>query len=136
MIIIIDIENQVYNIVRNCVITDYPDIMVYGEYVRTPTIFPCIMVSEIDNSTYKKSLDNTNIENHSDILYQIDIYCNGDNKKNICKSISKLINGELFSYGFVRIFNQPTSNIEDTNIYRITLRYHGIVGKDNLIYKE
>ena len=91
----IDVEKKVLKIVRDGIKTEYPNIRVYSEYTRTPKVFPCIMVEEIDTQTYLKSQDTNSVENHIIVSYQVDIYDDGENKKSSVKAIASTIN-DLF----------------------------------------
>lgn len=129
----IDIEIQVFNIVRNAIISKYPDAFISSENIRQLTKFPSVQILELDNSTYTKSFVNGK-ENHCKVLYQIDVYCNGNDKKEICRDITNLIDSELVKYGFTRKMSGGMANVEDANIYRHVSTYTGIVGRDNYIY--
>ena len=57
-------------------------------------------------------------------------------KKEECKKLMKTIDGTLSGLNLVRTFCQPTPNLEDATVYRITARYRAIVDKDLMIYRR
>lgn len=60
-------------------------------------------------------------------MYEINVYSNKSNgKKSEAKEISNMIDGLMTDMLFTRTFRGQTPNIDRT-IYRITLRYQGVV---------
>ena len=55
----IDIENEVFNIVAQAVHQQYPDVFLSGEYVKSPSSFPCISLSMLENSVCSQSARQT-----------------------------------------------------------------------------
>lgn len=130
----IDVEKKVFKIVRDGIKTGYPNIRVYSEYIRTPKVFPCIMVEEIDTQTYLKSQDTNSVENHIIVSYQVDIYDDGENKKSSVKAIASTINDLFIGLKFSRVFGNKISNEDDDNIYRYTMRFTAVIGSDDYVY--
>jgi hypothetical protein len=132
----IDIENQVYTALVNAIRAEYPNANIKGEYVKSPSTFPCVTIVEIDNSVYEKTSSNT-LENHADVTYEVNIYSNKKSgKKSECKAIAKIIDSEFATLGFSRTMLQPFSNVEDATIYRILGRYRAVVSTDHTIYRR
>lgn len=133
----IDIENEIFSIVSAEVRKKYPKIYMTGEYVKAPPSFPCVSLVEIDNQIYRNSRDSGSIENHVQVLYEVDVYSNKTSgKKAECKAIIALIDSKMESLGFTRTMLNPIPNEEDTTIYRMTARYRAIIGKDKTIYRR
>lgn len=133
----IDIESEVFSIVANAVRTAYPDAYVVGEYVKSPTRFPSVSIVEMDNTAYDRTQTSDNLENHAELLYEVNIYSNKTSgKKSECKAIASLIDNEFATLGFSRIMLQPIPNLEDATIYRMTGRYKGVVSKDKKVYRR
>jgi len=130
----IDVEKKVFKIVRDGIKMEYPNIRVYSEYTRTPKVFPCIMVEEIDTQTYLKSQDTNSVENHIIVSYQVDIYDDGENKKSSVKAIASTINDLFIGLKFSRVFGNKISNEDDDNIYRYTMRFTAVIGSDDYVY--
>ena len=133
----INIENEIFNIIANAVRRAYPDAYVVGEYVKSPSRFPCVSVVEIDNTAYDRTQSSGSLENHADITYEVNIYSNKTSgKKSECKAIASLIDNELATLGFSRTMLQPIPNVDDATIYRMLGRYRGVVSKDFKIFRR
>ncbi len=119
--------------------TNPPKLGVYvldEEKQPTPAQMPCVVVAEMSNTVYRKSLDSSLAENHSNLLWQIDYYSNisGGGNKAKCKAMAKVVDDVMISHNFVRTFFETLSN--DPNLYRMTARYAAVVGEDKMIYRS
>lgn len=133
----IDIENEVFDAIASAVRNEYRGAYVVGEYVKSPSKFPCVSVVEIDNSAYDNTQTSGSLENHVSVTYEVNIYSNKTSgKKSECKAIAALIDNEFATLGFSRTMLQPIPNVDDATIYRITGRYVGVVSKDKLIFRR
>lgn len=72
----IDIETEVFSIVSAEVRKKYPKIYMTGEYVKSPPSFPCVSLIETDNQVYRNTRDSGCIENHAQVLYEVNVYSN------------------------------------------------------------
>ncbi|MEG2769287.1 MAG: hypothetical protein RR902_00545 [Oscillospiraceae bacterium] len=132
----IDIENIVFNCVAAPLRKAVTGISISGETVKTPSKFPYVELIEKSNTVCLKSQDE-NVENHANLMYEINIYSNlTTGKKPQCRKIMSIIDTEFQKIGFTRTFMQPIPNIEDYTIYRITARYVAVAGKNNDIYRK
>ena len=126
----IDIENAVVNKITLAVRTQYgltyPGLKVYSTTPEVPESFPCVVVEMISDLTNRNTLEfGKPSENHADIAFQVDVYCNnGDKRKLTAKTIFNFVDLEMQNMGFVRSMAMPTPNIDRT-VYRITGRYSG-----------
>lgn len=133
----IDVENEIFNLVSAVVQETYPKIYITGEYVKSPPSFPCVSLIETDNLIYENSRDSGNIENHVQVLYEVNVYSNKTSgKKTECKAIIALIDSKMESLGFTRTLLNPVPNEDDATIYRMTARYRAVVSKDKTIYRR
>lgn len=133
----INIETDVYNIVSKKVRTDYPDIYMSGEYVKSPPSFPATSLVEMDNSSYTSTQTSCDNENHATVMYEVNTYSNKvKGKKSECKAIMTLIDNEMMNLGFTRIMSQPIPNMDDATIYRMVARYKAVVSKNKTIYRR
>lgn len=133
----IDVETEVFNIVSKKVREKYPTIFMTGEYVKSPSSFPCVSLIEVDNQIYRNTRSTDCIENHAQVLYEVNVYSNKKSgKKAECKEIISFIDVELQALGFTRTLMNPVPNEEDATIYRMVGRYRAIVSKDNVIYRR
>jgi hypothetical protein len=131
----IDIENEIFNEVSTKVREKYPNIFMTGEYVQSPSSFPCVSLVEVDNSTFRDSM--TEGENHAVLMYELNVYSNKTKgKKAECKAIVAFIDEILMGLNFSRIMLQPISNPNDATIYRMLGRYRAVVSKNKTIFRR
>lgn len=120
----IDCEAKVFQACADAFRAAYPNGFIAGEYVAQPPKFPAVSVVEMDNNVDERALDNGNIENAVNVMYQVDVYSNRNTgKKAQAKAIIALIDNVLAQYRFVRTFCNPVQNFNDATIYRMTARY-------------
>jgi hypothetical protein len=133
----IDIENEVFNEVSTRVRERYPDIYMTGEYVKSPSSFPCVSLVEVDNAIFRNSQTSEGGENHAAVMYELNVYSNKTKgKKAECKEIVALIDEILMRYNFTRMMLEPIPNLNDATIYRMLGRYRAIVSKNKTIYRR
>ena len=132
----IDIEPEVFDDVSKAVRNEYPNVYMTGEYVRVPLSFPCVSLIEADNQIYRNTRDSGHIENHVQVIYEVNVYSNKTKwKKTECKAIISLIDSRMESLGFTRTILTPVPNEQD-GIYRMVGRYRAIVSRDKTIYRR
>lgn len=133
----IDVENEIFTIISTAVRAKYPKIYMTGEYLKSPPSFPCVSLIETDNQIYRNTRDSGNIENHVQVLYEVNVYSNKTSgKKSECKAIIALIDSEMESLGFTRTLMNPVPNEADATIYRMVARYRAIISKNKTIYRR
>ena len=133
----INVENEIFSIIENAVRKVYPDSYIIGEYVKSPPKFPCISLVEMDNSVYTRTQTDSSVENHAELMYELNVYSNKKSgKKSECKAIASLIDNELAALGFSRSMLQPIPNLDDATIYRMVGRYRAVVSKDKMIFRR
>ena len=133
----IDIENELYTQIATALRAEFTPISVFGEMVKAPAVFPAVMIEEKDNSIYQKTQDSGNIENHTVLMYEVNIYSNKQSgKKTECKNIFKVIDEIFASNGFTRTLKEPIPNMEDATIFRMVGRYTAIVSGDKRIFRR
>lgn len=126
----IDIENKVYNDVVNAIKqkfgNQYPNLSMYSEYEEVPSSFPCVTIVEDNNTRLRSADDDSKKEHYARVMYTCNIYTNTTDKKMLAKSIADTIDRVMSNIGFTRIMRTQIPNIDRT-IYRLSLRYEGIV---------
>lgn len=138
----IDIESDVFSIVSKAIREQfpkekYPKLYITGEYVVSPPSFPCVSIIETDNQVYRNSRTFDNVENHAQLLYEVNVYTNDERgKKALCKSIISLIDLKMAEMGFSRTLLNEIPNQSDSTIYRKVARYRAIVSEDKVIYRR
>lgn len=125
----IDVENIVFTRLATALRTAFSGITVYGEYVEVPAAFPCVSIVEADNAVLERTRDLSGVEHHAKVMYEINVFTNDANgKKSRAKAIADVIDNEMSAMLFTRKFRGQTPNV-DRSIYRITIRYQGVVGE-------
>lgn len=133
----IDIESEIFSIVSKATREKYPKIYMTGEYVKSPPSFPCVSLIETDNQIYRNTRDSGAIENHAQVLYEVNVYSNkSSGKKTECKAIIAFIDKKMEVLGFTRTLMNPVPNEEDATVYRMVARYRAIVSKKKVIYRR
>ena len=133
----IDVENEIFSEISTVVRAVYPDIFMTGEYVKSPSSFPCVSLVEISNAVYRNSSTTSVEENHAAVTYEVNVYSNkSKGKKAQCREIMNVIDTRLAEIGFTRMMLEPVPNMEDATIYRMLGRYRAVVGEDHTIYRR
>lgn len=130
----IDIENMLFTKVKD----DLPKTVKTGAmYSKSQSEFPLVTLVVVDNTVYDRFINSARIENAVDIMVEVNVYSNKTSgKKEECKKLLKIVDETLSGLNLVRTFCQPTPNLEDATVYRITARYRAIVDKDLNIYRR
>lgn len=133
----INIENEIFDDVSTKVRTSVSDVFMSGEYVKSPPHFPAVSLVEMSNSTYGSTITSSETENHSVLMYEVNVYSNKKTgKKSECRKILSIIDDAMRSLGFTRSMLEPIPNINDATIYRMVARYTAIVSKDKVIFRR
>lgn len=130
----IDIENFLFTEVKS----NMPKTVACGSiYSKLQSEFPFVTLAVIDNSVYERFIDSARIENAADITVEVNVYSNKTaGKKEECKKIMREIDSVLSALNLTRTMCQPTPNLEDATIYRMTARYRAVVDKNLNIYRR
>lgn len=118
----IDCENEVYTRIAKVLREKFPGIDIAGEYVKAPSVFPHVSITQSDNSVIaNKTTDSAEM---AQVMFEINVYSNKTGgKKTECKAIMNIIDEVLFKMNFRRLALTPVPNMEDATIYRIVARY-------------
>jgi hypothetical protein len=109
-------------------------VRISGEYQRT-SILPLVTLEVKNNTVSTKYIDSSGIENVVEIMVEINAYSNKiDGKKEECKELIECTDDAMKKWHLVRTFCQPTPNLEDSTIFRITARYKGKIDKNKTFY--
>ena len=133
----IDIENELFRILATKLRARYSNLFITGDYAIVPPSFPCVSIVEMDNTPYRRTQTQNDMENHVTVMYEVDVFSNKTSgKKSECKAIIALIDEEMLKLGFDRTFLNPLPNQENTTVYRMKGRYVAVVSKDQVIYRR
>lgn len=121
-----DPENYVYTQVRAAVLEAYPSADTASEYTDTPAQFPFVSCEMTDNSVLARFMTAQNREFASSVTFTVNIFSNSEFPKTQAKDIAEIVDSTMKGMGFRRSLYLRTPNVDRT-IYRLTLRYSGIV---------
>ena len=125
----INIEPIVFDTVYKAVKAKFPKAEIKSVYVESAAEFPCVCIVEDDNRTFKKTLDESLMEHHAELLYTITVYSNKKSgKKEEARAIAKVVDETMQNMKFTRTMLNQIPNI-DQRIYRIVGRYRAIVSE-------
>ena len=127
----IDIESKVVDTIYNAVKANnaYPNADVTTGFDEKTAIFPCVVVEEVDNSPYYRSMTDDCAENHTRLTYEVSVYTDTENHaKTDGKKILCIVDDALQGLKFRRIRKNKPLNISRT-IFRQYARYEVIVGQ-------
>lgn len=131
----LDVEDQVVDRVSKALRARFKGIFIVSTDTDAPSKFPAVCFWEQSNVPLAKTQTAHCRENHTELMYQGNIYSNlMSGGKRQCREIAAVIDETMTEMGFIRIFGQPVLNPADTSISRYALRYKGIVGKDGIVY--
>lgn len=131
----IDLEAELFTEIADVLRAEFDGIFVSDEYVAQPPAFPAVSIVEADNTVHQATIDSGSMENHADVMYEVNVYSNKNKgKKAECRAIAGLLDEQFARMGFTRSFLNPTPNMNDARIYRITGRYRGVVSRDKTVY--
>lgn len=133
----ISIENEVFGLAAKAVKARYPKVTITGDYIKYPSSFPCVSLMETDNQVRESTSDSGSLENHVNVLYEVNVYSNKTSgKKTECRAILSVIDEVLCRLGFIRVLLNPIPNEQDATVFRMVARYRAAVGKDKTIYRR
>lgn len=122
----IDIEAYVYTRVRSALLGAFTSIDVTNEYTENPDAFPHVCIEMSDNTIAGTLMTAQHREFAAEQTYTVNIFTVSETPKSDAKAIASVIDSTLSDLGFRRSMYLRTPNI-DRNIYRLTLRYSGLV---------
>lgn len=133
----IDVESEIFTKISTVVREEYDGIFMTGEYVKSPPTFPCVSLMEVDNQVYQSTRDSSTIENHAQVMYEVNVYSNKmSGKKSECKAILSLIDSQMETLGFTRTLMNSIPNEDDATIYRMVARYRAVISANKTIYRR
>ena len=130
---IIDYSNEIFNAVATDLRSAYEGIKVVGEYVASPTAFPTVTIDEIQN--VPTHLDSAVLPKYAEVLYRVQIFCNGTGKRAKAREIYGVVAQRLSLLGLVSATYTTTPAIYNSEIYCITGTFRGVVDRNGVIYR-
>lgn len=136
----IDIENEVIDFVSERTRDEFPGVFVTSTAQAVPPQLPCVSVAESESIAYTPTQTAVCTENHAAVTYEVNVYSNKPNgakqeAKKIAGFVDTLMCGKQGDgLGFRRMSKAEIPNLSDLSVFRMTLRYFGIVGKHGDIH--
>jgi hypothetical protein len=132
-----DFENEIFTDFARDIRLKHPDAKVVGEYVRTPSTFPTVTLSEYENVMVDALMDSSQEETYSGLGYRLQVFSNKiGGKKTEAKAIFVEADKKLRGMGFQRRTYTTTPEIYDSTIFSITATYEAIVAVNGVVYKR
>lgn len=131
----IDIFNQLYTGLTTSLVAYFPNLKTSSTYTNSPATYPFVSVEEIGDSVYENGGDSGDIENFANKDYEINIYTTTPLPKANADKIKKVVDDYMKAIGFTRTtcYPMPTN---DEKLYRIVMRYRGVVSKNKTVYRR
>lgn len=129
----IDYSSEFFDAVATDLRSTYEGIKVVGEYVASPTVFPTVTIDEIQN--IPTHLDSASIPKYAEIVYRVQIFCNGLGKRAKAREIYGAVAKRLSLLGLVGITYTTTPAIYNSEVYCITGTFRGVVDRDGTVYR-
>lgn len=133
----IDYEEDIITAVREGLeVASMSEVVVFNQTILSPSEFPCVCIEEIDNYTYRKTIDSGSNENHVRVTYEVNVYSNKTyDKRGECKSIFAVVSDVLTGLGFTRNSMQPII-MNDSTAYRLAGRFMAVVSTTGIITRR
>lgn len=132
----INIEPQIFNLLYDAIIAEFPTCDVKSELDLEPSKSPAVMIEEINNTSNQQTATTGENENHAIVDYEVNVFSSkATGRKTEAKAILGLIDSVLLRYNFQRLSTTPAS-LSDSTRYRLVARYTAVVDKNDTIYRR
>lgn len=133
----IDFENEIFTAVATQVRSKHSEVVIKGEYVRSPAEFPMLAVSEYENVNVDSLMDSSLKENYAGLGYRLQVFSNkAGGKKSEAKAIFKTADEQMRGMGFRRRTYSTTPEIYNSTIFSITATYEAIIDVNGVVYRR
>ena len=133
----IDVEIDVFDRVARAILKECPGAYVSSMHVTAPPQFPAVSLIETSNIEQASMADSSDGENASAVVYTMNVYSNSaTSAKEECRRIAAIASAEMRAMNMTRLMCEPIDNAADPSIYRIVVRYAGLVDKNHVMYRR
>lgn len=130
----IDKSTEIFNTVAKELRAAYKGIRVVGEYVATPTSFPCVTLDEIQN--IPTHLDSATHNKYAEVVYRVQVFSNKNGAKRAeAREIYSRVDEVLQTLGFFGVTYTTTPAIYNSEIYCITATYRGVIDRNGVVFR-
>lgn len=129
----IDLRNEIFTLLYNTVIAQYPSCEIKGEYMEQPAKFPCVTMDEISN--IPSNVD-SGTQDFSDVTYRVQIFSNAKNKQAQARAIFKLIDDLFYSYNIIGQNSTSIPTVYNSAVYEIQATYKATINSNGVIFRR
>lgn len=131
----IDNFNEIYTRITSALQEYDSKVKTSSVYTNSPSSYPFVSVELIEDYVYERGSDSGDIENFANNAYEINVYSKGNTAMSKARELSMVVDNFMKSVGFTRVSKTPMQDQNET-LYRIILRYEGVVSKDLTVYRR
>lgn len=132
-----NIEKEIFTIVANAILNEYPTCRITKTFVYAPPEFPCASIVFSDDGMTSGMSDSSHADNFRDITITADTFSNKvNNKMGEAEDIMQIIIDSLTPFNFKLVSCKPNGNLSNAQNYRITATFTATVDKDGNIYQR
>lgn len=125
------VENEIFSNCTDLLQAFDPEVATISSPEDIPEKIPCVSIYEMSNLPDTRSWTWCDLETHSIIDYQVDIYTNDVNGKKARANHYRDVIATFFQrMGFARTMCSPVPNYTNPAVYRITMRFRAIIDKN------
>ena len=118
----IDVAPEINTRVANALRAAFPNIDVSDEYIKSPSRFPHVSVTEEDNIDVAQFT--TDSKQMVRLVFNVNVYSNkARGKKTEARKIMDVVDDVMHSMNALRTFMHPIPNKQNHTIYRLTAQY-------------
>lgn len=130
----IDFSNEIFNAVAEYLRSLFAGIRVVGEYVNSPTRFPCVTIDEIEN--YPEHLDSARVNKYARIVYRVQVFSNLEGgKRSEARRIYASVDEKMQELGLFAKTYTSTPAVYNAEVYSITATYEAVIDQNGVIYR-
>ena len=131
---IIDYSNEIFNEVAVRLRSIFSRLRVVGEYVQTPTSFPCVAMDETQN--VPTHLDSAVENKYARVQYRVQVFSNLENGKRAeARKIYAEVDSIMQAMGLICKTYTTTPAVYNAEIYSITATYEGVIDRAGVVYR-
>lgn len=129
----IEFSTEIFNEVATDLRSEFPGIKVIGEYIAQSTVYPTVTFDEIQN--IPTHLDSAQEEKYAEVVYRVQIFCNGNGKRVQARKIYAAVAAKLLQLGLISVTYTTTPTIYNSEVYCITGTFRGVIDRNGVIYR-
>lgn len=118
---------DVFEYVAEAIQTEKPNTYLTSVYERIPAEFPCVMIRRIGVIRPLQNINLTMDDSQRRISYEVQVVSNKEGvAQSECRELADIVENAFNKIYFIMDMNEPID--EESNNYRIVLRFHRVLG--------